>query len=311
MRNDPMKARTCAALLLGALLTLGACASRPPQKSFASPEEAVTQLIAALRADDISQLEQILGPDSQDLLHSGDDVADRNGRKRFVELYDEKHSIDKSKPDVATLCIGKLEWPVPIPIVRGSETWTFDTEAGREEMLNRRIGRNELSAVQVCLACIDAQNEYVEKDRDGDGVLEYAPKFRSTPGAHDGLYWEVKEGEPPSPLGDLAAKAESQGYTPRKSEEERRPYWGYYYRILTAQGANAPGGAYDYMARDDMIGGCAIVAWPAEYGVSGVMTFIVSHDGIVYEKDLGEVTDEVASSMTLFDPDPSWKKEAK
>jgi hypothetical protein len=294
------------------MIAIAACASKPAeqetQETFSTPESAAAQLVAALRAGDIARLDRILGPDGHDLVDSGDAVADKNVRSAFVARYDEKHSIETSKDGRAILYVGKLEWPMPIPMVRTSEVWRFDTEAGREEILNRRIGANELDAVQTCLAGIDAQREYVAADRDGDGILEYARKFRSSPDARDGLYWPTKAGEPLSPLGEFAARASAEGYVGAKPGEQRKPYHGYYYRILTAQGEHAEGGAYDYMAGDNMIGGCALVAWPAEYAVSGVMTFIVNHDGVVFEKDLGEDTDKIASTMPLYDPGPGWNR---
>ena len=186
--------------------------------------------------------------------------------------------------------------------------WFFDTIAGKEEILNRRIGRNELNAIQVCLAYVDAQREYVLKDRDGDRLLEYAQKFISNQGKKNGLYWEIKEGEKQSPLGPLVAKAAKEGYTGKKPVGKRTPYHGYYYKILKAQGKNAPGGEYDYIVKDKMIGGFALVAYPAEYGNSGVMTFMVNHDGVVYEKDLGKDTEKIAAAMKKFDPDKTWKK---
>jgi hypothetical protein len=206
------------------------------------------------------------------------------------------------------LTVGRDEWPMPIPLVRDAAGWWFDTSRGREEILNRRIGRNELSAVQVCLAYVDAQREYYVRDPDGDALLQYAQRFRSTPGKRDGLYWDVRPDEAPSPLGALVARAEAAGYPTKRPSGGRIPYWGYYYRIVKAQGSHAPGGAYDYVVRGNMIGGFALVAYPAEYGASGVMTFIVSHDGIVYQKDLGPGTAAAVRALTLFDPDPSWSR---
>jgi hypothetical protein len=204
--------------------------------------------------------------------------------------------------------VGSEDWPFPIPLVKKDEYWFFDTMAGKEEILNRRIGRNELNAIQVCLAYVDAQREYVLKDRDGNKLLEYAQKFISSKGKKNGLYWEVKEGEKLSPLGPLVAKAAKEGYIGRKPVGKHTPYHGYYYKILKAQGKNAPGGEYDYIVKEKMIGGFASVAYPAEYGNSGVMTFIVNHDGVVYEKDLGKETEKIATAMKKFDPDKTWKK---
>jgi hypothetical protein len=205
------------------------------------------------------------------------------------------------------LHVGNEKWPFPLPVVKKGENWFFDTKAGKEEILNRRIGRNELNAIQVCLAYVDAQREYVLKDRDGDKLLEYAQKFISKEGGKDGLYWEAKEGEEQSPLGPLVAKAAKEGYTGKKSGNKPTPYHGYYYKILKVQGKNAPGGEYDYMVKGKMIGGFALVAYPAEYGNSGVMTFIVNQDGVVYEKDLGKDIEKIATAMKKFDPDKTWK----
>ncbi len=293
------------AFLLAALLA--ACATPKEQPGFETADEAARQMVQALRTDNLVQAEEFLGEGSAELLHSGDDVADRNGRAEFVRLYDEKHRLEQVNETTMTLCIGEIDWPVPIPIVKSGEIWVFDTAAGREEMLNRRIGRNELNAIQVCLAYCDAQREYGAADHDGDGVLEYARAFRSSPGKHDGLYWPVKEGEPSSPLGELAAQAVKEGYGGKTGDDGPHPYHGYYYRILTSQGRHAAGGAYSYMVKDQMIGGYALVAYPAEYGNSGVMSFQVDHDGTVFQKDLGDDTANAAEAMKTFDPDPSWK----
>jgi hypothetical protein len=294
MRNLP---------ILLALLA-ASCATRS-QAQFETADTAVRDLVAALRADDVAELKSILGPGSEDLLDSGDEVADRAGRKRFVELYDEKHRLDARPDGTTVLHIGELDWPVPIPIVPAGGACRFDTEAGREEIIARRIGRNELNAIEASLAYVDAQMDYVAEDRDGDGVLEYAQKIRSSPGMRDGLYWETKEGEDPSPLGELAAEAASEGYEYQSARDaaEPRPYHGYHYQVLRAQGENAADGACNYVVGDNMIGGFALVAHPAEYGVSGVMTFVVNHDGVVYQKDLGG-----DAGITTFDPDPSWTK---
>ena len=300
-----MNATLRPAILLA--LFAAACASKP-QARFETADEAARQLVEALRADNLAQVEEILGPESKPLLHSGDEVADRNGRQKFVQLYGEKHRMEKTNEGVMTLCIGEIDWPVPIPIILSGDTWTFDTAAGKDEVISRRIGRNELNSIQVCLAYCDAQKEYGAIDQDGDGLHEYAQKFKSSPGNHDGLYWPAKEGEPSSPLGVLAADAVKEGYGGQAQGEGPHAYHGYFYRILKAQGPHASGGALSYMVHDDqMIGGFALVAYPAEYGNSGVMSFIVNHDGTVFQKDLGDDTDKAAEAMTAFDPDPSWK----
>ena len=277
------------------------------QKTFSSPEEAVKTAVTAARNNDDKELIAIFGPSAKDLIFSGDAVADKQRRERFLKLYDEKNSLVAGKNGMV-LVIGKNDWPFPIPLAKKGDAWLFDTDKGREEVLNRRIGENELDTVQACLAIVDAQREYAMMDLDGDGLPVYAEKFASDPGKKNGLYWETKEGEEPSPLGQLFAKAKAEGYSKKGSKGNLVPYHGYYYRILKAQGKNAPGGAYNYVVKGSMLGGFAVVAWPAKYGNSGVMTFIVNHDGIVYQKDLGPKTEVIAKKMKVFDPDTSWKK---
>jgi len=279
--------------------------------AFQTPEEAVRTLVEAVRAEDPGKIESVLGPEGRDLVYSGDDIADRSGMEHFLQVFGEKNHIEPAADDQVILHVGELDWPFPIPIVKRDDRWYFDTGAGKEEILNRRIGKNELNAIQVCLAIVDAQREYAQKDRDGDGILEYAQIFKSTPGARDGLYWEAKGDEEPSPLGPLAAQAVREGYGKAKGPkdtDEPRPYHGYLYRILEAQGEHAPGGAYEYVVRGKMIGGFALLAYPAEHGVSGIMSFTVNHDGVVFQKDLGKDTEKVALEMRLFDPDSTWTK---
>jgi hypothetical protein len=278
------------------------------QLTFASPDAAVRAMVEALNANDPKALEAIFGPGSRDLITSGDPVADQSGRERFLKLYGEKSRLEQTDRKVV-LSIGNEDWPFPIPMVKKDALWRFDTEAGREEILARRIGKNELSAIQVCLAYVDAQREYALKDRDANGLLEYAQKFRSDKGMKNGLYWDVKAGEEQSPLGPLVAAAQEKGYSGLSTGDKPVPYYGYYYRILKGQGKNAPGGAYDYMVKGKMIGGFALVAYPAKYASSGIMTFIVNQDGAVYQKDLGRNTEKAAQAMKLFDPDSTWKKE--
>jgi hypothetical protein len=281
------------------------------QLRFSSADDAVNTLITALRSNDKTKLEQIFGAGSDQLLSSGDDTADQFNRQRVLEAYDQKHQLVTNSDGSMTLDIGEKDWPMPIPIVKDDKTnkWVFDTDAGADEIVNRRIGRNELDVIQVCQAIGDAQREYATQDHNNDGVPEYARKFISDAGQKNGLYWEAAEGEAPSPLGELVADAQGEGYSAAPSQTgQLRPYHGYYYRILTAQGKDAPGGAQDYVVNGKLIGGYAIVAWPAEYGNSGIMTFIVNNDGDVYEKDLGEATERIASRMTSFNPDHTWKK---
>jgi hypothetical protein len=285
------------------LLTLSADAR---QRSFDTPEEAVTALLDAIKADDRKTLLDILGPEGQPLVFSGDTVADRNTGAKFAAEYDRAHRIEGGGGKVV-LYVGPDDFPFPIPLVPEGPVWRFDTKAGKDEIVNRRIGRNELAAIQVCLAYVDAQREYYSEDRNADGLREYAQRVTSTPGKHDGLHWETKPNEQPSPLGPLVAAARAEGYGPKQGGAAA-PYYGYFYRTLTAQGPDAPGGAYSYLAHGRMIGGFALVAFPAQYGVSGVMTFAVNHDGIVYQKDLGPNTAAVARAMRQFNPDGSWKK---
>jgi hypothetical protein len=278
-------------------------------KDYISPEDAVKALVAALSANDEKMLLAIFGdiPSNRQLISSGDEVADKDSRERFVHAYQEKNRIVMVSAIKAVLEIGNDDWPFPIPIVKAGKVWHFSAKDGRQEILNRRIGKNELSAIQVCLAYVDAQREYASKDRNGDGVLEYAQKFLSEPGREDGLYWEAKEGEGQSPLGPLIGEAQEKGYR-KKPGNEPTPYLGYYYKVLKSQGQNAPRGAYNYVVNGRMVGGFAMVAYPAEYGTSGIKTFIVSQDGVVYEKDLGKNTESVAQRMTMFDPDRSWRR---
>jgi len=300
----------CGALVIAAafivLLFFGSAqAETVKQRTFASPEEAVKAFIEALKSNDVKALEAILGPGSRDLVSSGDPIADKAVRERFLSRYGEKNRLEVTDAK-ANLSLGNDDWPFAIPIVKKDGLWRFDAKAGKEEILARRVGQNELSAIQFCLAYVDAQQEYALKDRDGDGLLEYAQKFGSDKGKRNGLYWKVKEGEEQSPLGPIAAAAHKQGYS--KKGEKPQPFYGYYYRILTGQGKNSAGGAYDYMVKGNMIGGFALVAYPAKYASSGVMTFIVNHDGVVYQKDLGRNTEKTAQAMKLFDPDSTWKK---
>ena len=278
------------------------------QKIFASPEEAVSALIDALTKDDQKALQSILGTDGASLLSSGDPVADKQGRGKFLEMIVEKHAIEADGQTKAILVVGRDDWPFPIPVVNKGKGWYFDTGEGKEEILNRRIGKNELSTIQTMLAVVDAQREYAMKDLDGDGFLEYAEKFWSDAGKKNGLHWETKEGEEPSPLGELAAEAWAEGYKKRDPKDKPIPYHGYYYRMLMKQGKSATGGAYDYIVKGSMVGGFAVVAYPAEYDNSGIMTFIVNHDGVVYQKDLGKNTEGIAKDMKIFDPDKTWNK---
>jgi len=284
-----------------------ASSSRPGfvQRTFASPDEAAAALAEAMRSDERKQMWRVVGSGASKLIRSGDPVQDNSAREAFVGAYDKSIKFEPSGDGKMTLLVGPDDFPFPYPLVMKNGRWQFDAKQGDEQVLDRRIGRNELSAIKVCLAYVDAQREYAALDRNGNGLLEYAQKLSSTPGTHDGLYWDTKEGEPPSPLGRLAARARSQGYSHAAAEE---PYHGYIYKILTGQGKDAPGGAYDYVVGGKMIGGFGLVAYPARWGKSGVMTFTCNHDGVVYEKDLGRDTQAIASKMTLFNPDATWTK---
>jgi len=285
-----------------------AAASRQKQKTFASPEEAARAFFGAMKAADRRELSAIFGPKAVSQLSSGDDVSDRAEREWFLKAYEEKNSLERKGDDEAILQVGKDDWPLPIPIVKKGSNWYFDTKAGKEEILNRRIGRNELRVIEVMQAYVGAQREYAGKDWDGDGAYAYAQKFASTPGKKDGLYWEAKEGEEASPSGPFVAKATQEGYTRRAKTDKPSPFHGYYYRILTSQGKYAPGGAYDYVVKGNMILGFGLVAYPAKYGSSGIMTFVVNQEGVVYQKDLGRNTAKVAAAMKKYDPDKTWVK---
>ena len=271
---------------------------------FSAPEDAAEALAAAIRNGKANDLLLVVGPGSGDWIFSGDPVADRNDWNRFLAAYEKKHSLEKAG-DKATLVVGEDGWPFPAPIVKRGTQWTFDANAGREELLNRRVGRNELDTIQTLLAVVDAQREYASSDADGNGYADYARRFRSTPGKKDGLYWPGEAGAPESPLGPLVAVASKEGYGKSAKQEA---YHGYYYKILTSQGKDAAGGAYEYMVGDKLLGGFAVVAWPASYRSSGVTTFVVNHDGVVYEKDLGPQTASIAAAMTRYNPDATWRK---
>ena len=275
------------------------------QKTFATAQEAAAALAAAVRAASVDDVLGVVGPDSRSWIFSGDDVADRADWKRFLDAYDQKNAL-QATGDKTVLEVGNDSWPFPAPIIKGKDgKWAFDAKAGREEIINRRVGRNELNVMQALLAVVDAQREYAAADPDGNGFADYARKVRSTAGKKDGLYWPDEQGKPQSPLGPLVAAASAEGYG---KGTKPQPYLGYHYKLLTSQGKNAPGGAYDYMVAGKLLGGFGVVAYPANYGTSGVMTFVVNHEGVVYEKDLGAQTASAGSAMTRFDPDKTWRK---
>ena len=299
----PFVRKLSASVAVAVMLVLSVAVAQA-QQAFPTPEEAASALAASVKSGITKAMLRVLGSGGADIIESGDDVADVEARQRFTNAYDAKHSILLDGDKKATIILGNDDFPFPIPLTRKKAGWEFDTAAGRLEILYRRIGRNELDAIQTCLAYVDAQNEYAEKDRTGEGAGVYAQRIVSTSGKKDGLYWPSPDGEK-SPLGELAAQASAEGY---KVGAGRVPYHGYYFRVLTQQGPNAPGGTLDYVVRGKMIGGFALIAWPAEYGNSGVMTFVVNHAGTVYQKDLGDYTMKLVQRMNWFDPDQTWKK---
>ena len=290
-----------------ALATAAFAAETVAQKTFPSADAAVTAVINDLRSENLGDLMAILGPGAERLLDSGDPIADRHGRERFVASYNEAHHLDETQ-DGAVLVIGKEDWPVPIPLRKAGDLWSFDTPAGEQQMIDRRIGRNELDTIQTMLAYADAQQDYADWTRQQTGTAEYARRILSRPGMRDGLYWPTKAGEPESPMGRLVAEAQEEGYRRSAAAPGRIPYHGYFFKVLTRQGKDAPGGAVDYIVHGKMIGGFGLVAWPAHYGDSAVMTFIVNHDATVYQKNLGPNTAAFAEAISRYDPDPSWQK---
>jgi hypothetical protein len=292
-----------------ALLLIGVAsplrAQESDAKSFSTYRAAAAEFIAAVRANDQDALKRILGAREQELLSSGDATQDENARLKFLERYDQAHALVRQTRDRVILTVGPSAWPVPFPIVRVDGAWRFDATEGAQEMAYRRIGHNELDAIRVCQALYTAQKQYAATSHDGVPAGTYAQRFRSEPGAQNGLYWEVTEGESPSPAGSLVAEASGDGSA--KQSGKPTPFHGYFYRILKAQGPHAPGGAKDYVLDGRMTRGFAFVAYPAEYRSSGVMTFLVGPRGVIYQKDLGETTEEAAKGMVAFDPDGTWK----
>ena len=291
------------------VLTMPLCVSAADEQAFfAAPQDAVNALAAAARSHDTNVLHAIFGPAGHDLI-SPDAVQATEEYELFVQRLSEKTQLITNSDANVTLELGADGWPFPIPLAKQDGQWFFDTEAGRQEILARRIGMNETGAINVCNAYVDAQREYAGQDRLGDGVLAYAQFLRSTPGTHDGLFWPTNQpGAELSPLGPLIAQARVEGYhrAARMLNDEQAPYHGYYFKILTHQGKHAPGGKYNYIINGRMIAGFAMVAWPAEWGNSGVMTFIVNQQGKVYQKNLGPKTAKIAMAMTTYDPDDTW-----
>jgi hypothetical protein len=286
-----------------------ASSSSNAQATYGSPDEAVKALVDAAKSGDVDAIVHIFGPGSQDWILSGDPVQDAQVRQRFVTAYEQKSSIEMQGADKAVLSVGDDGFPFPFPLVHKADRWSFDTAAGKEELLNRWVGEDELNTIQTLLAIVDAQHDYVAMVIGQGHLPEYAQKFRSSPGKKDGLYWPTEPGEKESPLGPLLAEAVKVGYRAPAADSGPVPYEGYYYRILTGQGAHAPDGAYDYVVKGKMIGGFAVIAYPAKYGVSGVKTFMVNQNGVVYEADLGPQTAKVAEKIQKFDPGSGWSME--
>jgi len=298
-----------AMLVFLGLMTAHATASETPadQRVFKSPEAAIEALVVAAGDGDMVALMAIFGPEGREVLSSGDPVHDRHNRAVFNVALDQQWTLEDIDDRTKELVVGHEQWPFPIPLVKETDGWRFDTAAGKQEVLARRVGRNELAAIAVCRIYALAQRQYASQSHDGQPQGAYAQKLRSEPGKHDGLYWAVSSpDEEPSPLSELAAKAAAAGY----SDDEHNkltPFHGYYYRILSSQGADAPGGAKDYIVDGRMTGGFALIAYPAEYGNSGIMTFTINHDGVLYETDLGEDTAKRAEQMMAYNPGTEWR----
>jgi hypothetical protein len=290
------------AILLTVWFPTRSVAQQTGQKTFSSPEDASHALVAAAQGNDEKTMLDILGPDGKQIVSSGDDAEDASSRANFVEKYQEMHRLVKEPDGTTTLYIGAENWPTPIPLVKHGDSWYFDTEAGKKEILYRRIGQNEISSIRVCQELVASQKEYYSAQHN-----EYAEKIFSDEGQHNGLYWKPADGAPESPIGPLVAAAVAEGYS-KSQTGPPTPYRGYYFHVLTRQGKNGPSGAKSYVVNGKMTGGFGFVAYPAEYRSSGVMTFIVNQDGVVYEKDLGKKTDVVAKNMKEYNPNSSWQK---
>jgi Protein of unknown function (DUF2950) len=297
------KLATFAGLALTVSVSPLFAAQQPGQKTFGSAGEACHALVKAAQSDDQSALLSILGPDAKDLISSGDPAEDRSSREEFVKKYKEMHRLVNEPDGTTTLYIGAENWPTPIPLLHKGNAWYFDTPAGKKEILYRRIGKNELAVIQVCQELVDAQKEYYSQPHDGESQQQYAGKLSSDPGKHNGLYWETSAGQPDSPIGPLVAAA---GADPGNPDQKPQPFMGYYFRILTEQ--KTAKGSLNYIVGGKMTGGFAFLAYPAEYRSSGVMTFLVDQDGVVYEKDLGPRTAAIAKTLTRYGRDASWRQ---
>ena len=300
-RGVNLPALAAVAVFLAACFSVS-MAQQPGQKTFSSPEDASNALVTAAQSNDEKAMLDILGPDGKQIVSSGDEAEDAENRANFVQRYQEMHRLVKEPDGTTVLYIGAHNWPTPIPLVNKGASWYFDTEAGKKEILYRRIGRNEMSTIRVCQELVAAEKEYYSAQH-----REYAPKIFSDEGQHNGLYWKAADGEPPSPIGPLVAAAVAQSDVKGQGGPPT-PYRGYYFRVLTRQGKDAPGGPKSYINNGKMTDGFAFVAYPAEYKSSGVMTFIVNEDGVVYQKDLGKKTDVAAKAMKEYNPDSSWQK---
>ena len=305
VRTSARRAAAAATVCLALATTLN-CSSKPQARTFATPEEAVTALTKATAAGDLKELVAIFGPESQSLIDSSDPATARRNQQTFAAAVAERWHLEDQGADHRVLVIGNEDWPFPVPLVQEGTRWRFDTAAGSEEVLARRIGRNELAAIRICRAYVVAQRLYAQRGHDGqpDGV--YAQAFRSAANRQDGLYWPAAPGQKSSPLGDLVAYAAQEGQPLEGNRTAPSPFHGYYFRILKEQGPDVPGGAKDYVAGGHMSGGFALVAWPAQYDASGVMTFLVNQDGTIYQKNLGAETDTAVRAMKAYNPDALW-----
>jgi Protein of unknown function (DUF2950) len=300
-----MMRRVTLAAIVCASLAASACSNTGGYRTYATPEDAVRALNTAVKAGNVDEVASIFGPEGRALIDSSDAATARRNREIFTAAVRERWRLEEQAADRRVLVIGNEDWPFPVPLVKDGSTWRFDTGAGKEEILNRRIGRNELSAILICRTYVVAQDVYARRGHDGAPAGIYAAAFTSEPGKENGLYWPAGHGARRSPLGDLVARAAEQG-TALGKDDKPTPFHGYYFKILTRQGAAAPGGARDYVVNGRMSGGFALIAWPAEYDATGVMTFVVNGDGVVREKDLGPDTANAARQIAAYDPDASW-----
>lgn len=301
-----MRVATFAAVVIAGL-SLAACSRVPQEGRFATPEDAVRDLNARVKAGNLEELLELFGPEGRELISSSDPATGKRNQEVFLAAMAEQWHLEDLGSDAKELIVGNEDWPFPIPLVRDAQGWMFDAAAGKEEVLARRIGRNELAVIDICRAYVGAQRSYAKSGHDKKPAGLYARKFNSDPGTQNGLYWPSTRGEPRSPLGDLVAGAATEGYD-LGARKEPAPFHGYYFRILTAQGPAAPGGARDYLAKGELSGGFALVAWPAQYDATGIMTFIVGADGTVFEKDLGPDTRTSAAAVMRYDPDETWSR---